>query len=159
MNPNTYYSRMAHRVRENGKKISVFDKVNRIKNDLKQILPEIEDKRLLPMMSHCRQFYEGNLYHGRRTNDPAEKKKRQPKELTQAEKVLYEYLLKNEVNPSTAYRWFLACRVPDDIKDKLAKNQISYRKAVEISNNRRRVKESNTGLLMMEEMRTVIGGL
>jgi len=150
---------MSYRVRHKGQKISLFDRVAEIKKQLNQVLPEIEPDRLINMLCRCRMYYEGNLYYGRRTTDPEEKKKRKPKDLTQMERVLYDFLLRNNLNPSTTYRWFLATRVPDDIKDKLNKGQISYQKAMEISYNRKRVRESNIGLLMMEEMRIIIRGL
>ena len=80
-------------------------------------------------------------------------------ELTQTELILYDFLLRNKYNPSTTYRWFLASRVPDDVKQKLEKGQISVKKAMEIAYNRKRVRESNFGLLMMEEMRQIVRGL
>lgn len=145
-----------HKIRKNGKKISIFDAINHIKTDIKSILPEIEDDRLIPMMSHCRRYYEGNLHYGRRSNSENLKK---PRDLTSNERILYEYLLGNSLNPSTAYRWFLATRIPEDIKKNLEKGQISCKKAMEISANRRRVKESNSGLLMMEEINNIIKSL
>lgn len=150
---------VTHRVRYKGKKVSLFQRVAEIKKQLKQVLPEIEESRLISMLGHCRMLYENHFYYGRRTYDPGEKKKRKQRKLTETERILYDFLLKNNLNPSTTYRWFLAVRVPDDIKDKLEKGQISYKKAMEISYNRKRVRESNTGLLMLEEMRTIIGGL
>lgn len=145
-----------HRIRSNGKKINIFDKVHHIKKDLKVLLPEIEEDKLLSMFSHMRAYYEGKLHYGRRSN-PANWSRK--KELTEAEKIIYDYLLKNKLNPSTTYRWFLATRVPEDIKDKLKQGRLSYKKALEISANRRRKRESNTGLLMMEEINNVIRSL
>lgn len=145
-----------HQIRENGKKINIFDKVNKIKNDIKVLLPEIGEDKLIQMFSHMRRYYEGNLHKGRRSNPENWKKK---KRLTKAELILYDYLLKNKLNPSTTYRWMLACRVPSDIKDKLKQGRLSYKKALQISANRKRVRESNQGLLMMEEINNVIGSL
>jgi len=150
---------MTHRVRDKGKKISLFDRVSEIKQQLKQIIPEVEGSRLITMLCHCRRYYEGDLYYGRRTANPEEKKKRKQLDLTQTERILYDFLIRNKLNPSTIYRWFLAVRVPEDIKDKLAKGQISYKKAMEISYNRKRVRESNIGLMMLEEMRIIVRGL
>jgi hypothetical protein len=147
---------MNYRIREKGKKINIFDKINQIKKDIKALLPEIEDDRLLIMFSHTRRYYEGKLYYGRRTNLENLERKR---ELTEAEKIVYDYLLKNKLNPSTAYRWFLACRVPSDVKEKLVQGRLSYKKALQISANRKRVRESNTGLLMVEEINNIIQSL
>jgi len=144
------------RIRENGKKINIFDKVNQIKKDLKELFPEIEDDKIIPMFSHIKNFYYGKLYYGRHSNPENKKRKRN---LTPSEIVLYDYLLKNNLNPSTTYRWMIACRIPSDIKTKLANGEISYKKALQIANNRIRVKESNTGLLMMEEINNIVRSL
>jgi hypothetical protein len=150
---------MTHKIRENGHKKSIFGKTSEIKEKLKQILPEIQGDRLISMLGHCRRYYEGNLYYGRRARNKKEKENRKPLKLTEMEKILYDFLIRNKLNPSTTYRWFLATRVPEDIKDKLRKGQISYKKAMEISYNRKKVRESNTGLLMLEEILEVIRGL
>tara|TARA_Y100000310_G_scaffold310732_1_gene356258 strand:- start:947 stop:1411 length:465 start_codon:yes stop_codon:yes gene_type:complete len=141
-------------VRYQGKKVPIFDRINRIKNDLKELLPEIEEGVLLSMLSHIRNFHYGKLYYGRRTNPNREKR-----ELTINEKVLYDYLLKNNLNPSTTYRWFIACRMPSDIKEKLQRGKISFKKAVMIADNRKKSKLSNTGLLMIEEINNIVGSL
>lgn len=150
------YDRIGNwRIRENGQKRSLFDKVNEIKKGIKTILPELEGDKLIAMLSKIRTYV-------------AHKKKGVPlgrngwkgyRELTFNEKVLYEYLLKNNLNPSTTYRWFLATRIPEDVKEKLSKGKISVKKAMQISANRRRVKKSNLGLLMIEEIRTIMRGL
>src|SRR3989344_3980155 len=150
-------SKMINRqIRENGKKRSIFDKVNEVKQHIKATLPEVDSDRLIHMLSHCRRYYEGNLYYGRRSIEENQQKKR---DLTETERILYDLLLKMNLNPGTAYRWFLATRVPFDIKEKLEKGMISQRKAMEISANRKRVRESNIGLLMMEEIRTIMRSL
>ena len=144
------------RVRYKGKKVNIFDRINSIKHDLKELLPEIEEDKFLSMASHVRNFYYGRLHYGRRNNPENLKKKR---ELTEAEKLLLDYYLKNNLNPSTAYRWFIACRIPSDIKEKLAQGKISFKKAMEIADNRKKARLSNTGLLMMEEINNVVRSL
>jgi len=147
------------RIREKGKLISVFDRINRIEKDLNKVLPEIDRPRLIKALSRCRQFYEDRLYYGRRTSDPEERKQRRRMELTEIEKIVYQYLLEHDLNPSTTYRWFLSTRVPSDIQDKLAKGEMPVKLALRISANRRRIRESNEGILMMEEMVNILGGL
>jgi hypothetical protein len=143
-------------IRERGKKINIFDKVNQIKSDLKSLLPEIEEDKIIPMFSHVRNFFYGKLYYGRR--EVLENKQRKRK-LTNAETILLDYMMKNKLNPSTTYRWMIATRVPADIKEKLAKGQLSFKKAMQISANRKRVKESNTGLMMIEEVNNIVRSL
>ncbi len=150
---------MASKIRHKGQLISVFDKVQQIEKDLNQLLPEMNRSRLIKAMSKCRQYYEGNLYYGRRTSDPKEKSKRKPLELSEIGKIIYHYLISKSLNPSTTYRWFLATRLPSDIKERLSKREIPVKLAMSISANRRRIRVSNQGLLMMDEMINILGGL
>lgn len=140
-------------IRENGRKVNIFDKINKIKADLKILLPEIEDDKLITMFSHCRNFHYGKLHYGRRDNPENWKRKRK---LTKLEQVVYEYILKNKLNPSTSYRWLIACRIPSDVREQLAKGKISYKIAMQIADNRKRAKHSTEGLLMMEDIRNII---
>jgi len=142
-----------YRIRENGRKINIFDKVNEIKQHLKDIIPEIESDKLIVILSHCRAYYEGKLHYGRR-NVPENLQR--TRELTANERIVYEYLLKNKLNPSTTYRWFIATRLPQDVREKLAKGEIGQKQAMLISANRRNAKMSQIGLLMMEEIREII---
>ena len=143
-------------IREKGKKINIFDKVNQIKSDLKSLLPEVEEDKIIPMFAHVRNFFYGKLYYGRSSVPENKQRKRK---LTKAETILLDYMLKTNLNPSTTYRWMIATRVPADIKEKLAKGQISFAKAMQISANRKKVRESNTGLMMIEEINNLIRSL
>jgi len=142
-----------HRVRYKGKKVNIFDRINSMRNDLKELLPEISEDKFLSMMSHIRNFHYGKLYYGKRTIPDNLKRKR---ELTEAERIVYDYLIKNNLNPSTTYRWFVACRIPSDIKEKLEQGKLSFKKAFLISDNRKKSKLSNNGLLMIEEINNII---
>lgn len=64
-------------------------------------------------------------------------------------------MLRNKLNPSTTYRWFLATRVPDDVKEKLAKGQIGYNLVLRIAWNRKKATQTNQGLLLIEELRAI----
>lgn len=156
MNKNNNQVFINHRVRYNGRKINLFDRINIMKNDLKELLPEIEEDKFLSMASHVRNFFYGKLHYGRRAIPENLKKK---KELTTNEKVLLDYYLKNHINPSTAYRWFVACRIPSDLKEKLSQGKVSFKKAFLIADNRKKSKLSNTGLLMIEEINNVVRSL
>ena len=136
-----------------GRKRNIFDKVNEIKQELKGIIPEIKGDELIKMMSHCRNYYHGVLHYGRRGIPENKKRKR---ELTANERILYDYLLRNKLNPSTSYRWFIATRLPQDIREQLAKGHIGLKVAMNLSANRRRTKKSTEGLIMMEEIRNII---
>lgn len=144
------------RVRFKGKKIPIFDRINLIKNDLRELIPEVEEDKFLSMMSHIRNFYYGKLHYGRRGKPENQERK---KELTPNEKIVLDYMIKNNLNPSTTYRWFIACRLPLDVKEKLAQGKVSFKKAFLIADNRKKSKLSNTGLLMMEEINNVVRSL
>ena len=138
-------------IRENGHKVNVFKKVDEIKKELKVVIPEIEGDKLLEIIGHCRAHYEGKFYYGRRTSPHKSKR-----EMTQNERIVYDYLIRKGLKPSTAYRWFLATRLPDDVREKLAKGQVSYKAAMRITWNRKRAAETNQGLLLIEELRTIV---
>lgn len=141
-----------YQVRSNGMKINIFDKVNEIKKDLKELLPEIEGDKLISLFSKVRTFYSNK----KKGVSVGRKSKGILRPLTEIEEVLYGYLVKNGLNHSTTYRWFIATRLPSDIKLKLSKGQVSYKTAMKISANRRRTKDSVDGLIMMEEIRNLI---
>ena len=150
------YDRIGNtKIRENGKKRNIFNKVNEIKREIKDILPEVEGDRLISMLSKIRTY----IAHRKKGIPLGRKGWKGYRKLTNNESILYEYLLKNNLNPSTTYRWFLATRIPADVKEKLEKGQLSVKGAMKISANRRRIKNSNIGLQMMEEIRTIIKGL
>lgn len=139
------------RIRENGKKRSLFDKVNEIRGFIKTILPEMDDDKLMGIMSRCRCAYEGKLYYGRRGSATC-----RTREMTVSERIVYDYLLKNGMKPNTVYRWFLAARIPSDIQALLKSHRISVKQAFQMSTNRLRNRLSSEGLIMMEEIRQII---
>jgi hypothetical protein len=142
-----------YRIRKNGKKVSLFDTVNTIKQFIKGNFPEIDETGMLKMMSHCRGFYEGKLQYGRRGSNYCK-----PRLLTQIEKALYDYLIKEGHNPSTSYRWFLACRMPSDILTALKEGRISQKRAFKLSSNRIKNRQSAEGLELLELIRNKVRG-
>lgn len=139
------------RIRENGKKRSLFDKVNELKGYIKTMLPELDDDKVLGILSRCRTAYEGKVYYGRR-GGPL----RKTREMTVSERIIYDYLLKNGMKPNTVYRWFLASRIPSDIQALMKSKRISVKQAFQMSANRLRNRLSSEGLIMMEEIRRII---
>lgn len=149
--------RIRDRVREDGKfvrrKRSIFLKVAEVKQELKRMIPEVRDRELLGILSRCRNFYHGVLHYGRRGTLENRKRKR---ELTANEQLVYQYLITKGLNPGTTYRWFLATRLPQDLREQLAKGRVSQKLAMKLWANRRRTKNSTLGLILMEEIRTII---
>jgi len=145
-----------------GRKRSIFDKVAEIKKEFKVIIPEIKEDELIGMMSRCRNYYHKVLEYGRRKRKDAKDKeanvkiKNRARKLTINEQIIYDYMLKNNLNPSTTYRWFIATRLPSDLKEELEKGIIGQKLAMQLSANRRRTKNSSIGLAMMEDIRNIV---
>ena len=156
------YDRLGnHRVRERtvidgkkvGRKRSIFAKVSEIKREIKSIIPEIKDDELLGIMSRCRSFYHGVLHYGRRGIPENRKRKR---ELTMNEKVVYDYLIRNDLNPSTTYRWFIATRLPKDVRDKLEAGKIGQKTAMKMWADKRNAKNTGLGISLLEDIRNFV---
>ncbi len=142
--------------REFNKRLNMLDKVNIIKKDFKTLLPEIEQDRYIIMLGHCAYFCENKKEYRARNG---RKKLYKIKQLTEAEKIMLDYLLKNNIVPITVYRWFRASKVPEDIMNKLRKGQVSVKEAIRSATNRLKQRQSNTGLIVLEEINNVIAGL
>lgn len=151
----TYMKINNYRIRRpSKKKIPIFQTVNKIKKDLKTNLPELTDQSTLRILSSCRRYYEGKLTTGRR-GSPQEMKR----ELTTIEKIVYEYLIRNNYNPSTCYRWFLACRMPEDIKEQVERGNLNIKTAYKMACNRARDTESKESLYLLENIRSSVRAL
>ena len=107
-------------------------------------------------IGYVKNFYYGRLFYGR-ANKPENKKNK--RDLTANEKIILNYLLESKLSPATTYRWFIACRMPSDIIEKLQKGKLSFRRAFLIADNRKKSKLSSTGLLMMEEINNIVSSL
>lgn len=88
-------------------------------------------------------------------NDP----KWKTRELTEKEMIVYDCLLKEELNPATVYKWYLLTRTPDDVKQKLRLGIISQKKALKLNAGRIRYKEMQAGFDLMEQCRMLIRGI
>ncbi len=139
------------RIHENGKRRSLFDKVHEIKDYIKTAIPEIDESKILTLMSHCRRFHEGNLVYGRIGSKKARKIP-----LSANERIVYSFLIQQKLNPSTVYRWFLASRIPADIRSQLASGRISQKRAFKLSANRLRNRMSREGMLLIESIRDIV---
>ena len=125
-------------------------------SDKEPLLPEIEQDRYIIMLGHCAYFCENKKEYRARNG---RKKLYKIKQLTEAEKIMLDYLLKNNIVPITVYRWFRASKVPEDIMNKLRKGQVSVKEAIRSATNRLKQRQSNTGLIVLEEINNVIAGL
>ena len=67
------------------------------------------------------------------------------------EKPMYNFLIENNYNPFTVYRWLLLERVPEDIRFQLRERRISQKKASKISFTRRHETVSSLGMEIISE--------
>lgn len=142
--------------REFNRRLSKMQKVIEIRRDLKTLLPEIEQDKYFSMFSHlCYYHSDRKQYYSRNSR----RKIKQLKPLTEAEKILLDYLIKNNLNPKTTYKWFLVSKLPEDIQTRLRNGQVSVVEARRISTNRLKQRQSNTGVEMIEEIRSVVSSL
>jgi hypothetical protein len=142
--------------KEFNRRIAMLDKVIQIKKDFKELLPEIEQDKYIVMLSHVAYFCSNKKEYRARNG---RKKTYKVKPLTEAEKIMLDYFLKNNLVPITVYRWFRASKVPQDIMQKLRKGQVTVKEAIKTATNRLKQKQSNTGLIMLEEINNVIASL
>lgn len=134
----------------------MLDKVIQIKKDFKTLLPEIEQDKYIVMLSHIAYYCKDKENYRSRNG---RKKTYKEKPLTEAEKVMLDYLLKNKLVPITTYRWFRVSKVPEDIMSDLRKGKISVKEAIRTGTNRLKQRQSNTGLIMLDEINNIISSL
>lgn len=138
--------------KEMRRRLTMMDKVVEMKKELKTLLPEIEEDKYLVMLCHL-------TYYHRNKKQYYERKGKKIKTLTEAERILLDYLIKNNLNPKTTYRWFLVSRLPEDLKDKLRKGVIPVAEARRVYTNRIKQRESSAGFGMMEEINNIVKSL
>lgn len=133
----------------------MIDKTNEMKRELKSLFPEIEENKYYSMLCHLCTRHKNNRQYYSRSNG----KVGRLKQLTKNEIILLDYLIKNEINPITAYKWFRVSRLPEDIKDKLRRGEISVYNARKTFVNRVKMRESREGFEMCEEILNVVRNL
>lgn len=72
---------------------------------------------------------------------------------------LYNFLIENSYNPFTAYRWLLLERVPDEIKWQLKNKQISQKRAITLTIERRTETGSSLAADIKSQGMKLIGGM
>lgn len=140
----------------NTRLITVFEKTERVRELIFEKYPELDEDQLIYILAHCREYYEGNLYYGRRTSNKQEKKLRPLRKLTEVESNILQLLLKYRVNPSTCYRWFLAARLPEDIMDQVKRKNLTAKKAQQIAYNRKFARESKLGWQLIARIKEIV---
>lgn len=146
---------MAMTIRELNRRNKMLDKVVQLKKDFKVLLPEIEQDKYIIMLSHIAYYQNRKQYRARNGRNG----KYKVKSLTPGETIVLDYLLKNNLVPITIYKWFRVCKVPEDIKTRLRKGEVSVKEAIATATNRLKLRQSNTGLIMIEEINNIVSSL
>ena len=131
-------------MRQDIKHLNIFEKMDFVKTLLRNRFADIDDGYKMSIVLCRLAHYCNGSYKG---------------ELTEEERILFDLLLKENLNANTVYKWYLLTRSPADIKHKLRKGVISQKQAFRINANRKRVKELTIGLELMEEARAFVQGL
>ena len=129
-------------MREDWIRKDVFEKVVLLKGLLDSTIPEVkklDEFEYKRMMCHLAHYHCNN----RQT-------------LTEIEMLAYDTLIRNDVNPSTAYKWFCLTTLPKDFQHKLRTGRITQKQALRKATKRRRDKEIASGFEIMEMVRESI---
>ena len=121
---------------------NIFEQLKITKEILSPVIKGKNDDEIRIMLSRCANYYGGRDL-----------------KFTKLESALYELLLKKELHPKTVYKYFLAQRYPENIKKLLRENKIGFTNAQARAQAQKRFKNSNNAKQLMEDMKSVVGGL
>ena len=76
--------------------------------------------------------------------------------LAEREMLIYDLLLKEDINPETAYEWMLATKVDQGIKQRLENNEISQKQAVRMMKNNDEMLRVNRNLSIIKDCRKLL---
>jgi hypothetical protein len=133
------------KIREDLVRKDVFEKMNFVRELLKATIPEFKgfsDNKLKLVMSHIGHFHIDNK--------PV---------LTELEIIAYDTLIRNDINPSTAYKWFNLTMLPVDYQHQLRTGRISQKQALRMHASRKRQLEISKGIQIIELVREAVGRL
>lgn len=118
-------------------------KLEQIRNLIQMRFPKIDARNLLERMSLI-----GHYHYNKK------------KFLLLGEnRDLYNFLIENSYNPYTVYRWLLLERIPQEIKWQLKNNQISQKRAVHLSMQRRKETENSLAAEIKAIGMQLVGGM
>lgn len=78
------------------------------------------------------------------------------KKITGVEKKVYDYLVGLKVSLKSVYTWYLASRLPEDIKSDLISGKIDQKKAIRLGKNKEFGKALDATWRMMELIRKTV---
>jgi len=96
---------------------TVYDKLRGLKEGLKVDF-KLHERDLFKILGKLSSWH----YPKKRTKNMT---------LSRQEAMIYEFLITNNYNPSTCYKWMLACNTNEDLQKRLMKGEISMKKAMQ----------------------------
>ena len=118
---------------------TVYDKLRLVKELVKKDLKHIDDKLLFQITAKLSTWH----YPKKRTKNM---------KLSKDDTMLYELYLNNNYNPSTVYKWMLACNSNEDIQKKLMNGEISLKKALSLPKHTRKITQADSEMLYQIKM-------
>ena len=76
--------------------------------------------------------------------------------LTEKEMLVYDLLLREDINPETAYEWVLATKGDDEVNRKLESKEISQKQAIRLTRNNEEMLRVNKSLSILKECRKLL---
>ena len=129
-------------MREDWIRKGVFEKVKLVKGMIHSTIPGLQkasDIELKLMMSHIAHFHVNNR-----------------KTISENEAIIYDTLIRNDINPSTAYKWFCLTMLPADFHHKMKSGRISQKQALRQAAGRKRDREIRMSMEIMQMVRESI---
>lgn len=96
---------------------TVYDKLRKLKEHLKKEVKEFDDETLFRILGRCERWF----YPKKRGKDMS---------LSTDELQVYAFLLEHKYNPSTCYKWMLACNSTGTVAKQLREGTIGLKEAL-----------------------------
>ncbi|MBS3148344.1 hypothetical protein J4219_05645 [Candidatus Woesearchaeota archaeon] len=110
-----------------------------LKQRLGVMLPEKSPLEIRKTVRRIGRFYYGEI-----------------KDLTEEEQVVEDLLQKYGIKAPTLYQWLLQTLVPEELKDRMEKGEVSGIQAIRAMQNRERQRKAAVGLTLLEGARSLV---
>lgn len=122
---------------------NTYKKALILKNTFRDLFSHRSEKEILYMLSQC-----GHNYYGQKK-----------KILSDDAKVMYEYLVTHNYNPSTVYKWFLLFITDEAIQQDIINNNLSQARVKRVIGTRIKQEQTAKTWEFMESARMIAGEL
>ncbi|MCF7860876.1 hypothetical protein K9M79_01430 [Candidatus Woesearchaeota archaeon] len=113
---------------------TVYDKYRLVRESVKREFKKMEDRVLFKLTAKLATWHYPN-------------KRSKQMTLTKEEAMLYEFYINNGYNPSTVYKWILACNSNEEVQRQLKNGEISLKKALAMPKYQRKLTQTDTEML------------